>query len=148
MKVIGTELAAGGRSDFDRGVLTVRRTVHSIPGKGLSIGHPKSHRSARSVALDQGTLAALAEHREEAKRAAAMLGRPFSDADFVFARVDGSPWRPDNLTAGMGASCKGVRCHGQASRPPPHHGDDHTEPWNPGAARIREAGACVAGVHA
>ena len=84
--------------DFERSVLTVRRTVHNIPGKGITIGHPKSHRSARAVALDQRTLAALAEHREQAKDAAGMLGRRFAETDFVFARVDGSPWRPDSLT--------------------------------------------------
>ncbi len=85
--------------DFERSVLTVRRTVHNIIGKGITIGHPKSHRSARAVALDRGTLAALADHLQDAKDAAAMLGRRFSETDFVFCRnVDGAPWRPNSLT--------------------------------------------------
>jgi len=85
--------------NFDRAVLSVRRTVHNIQGKGIIVGHPKSHRSARAVALDQGTLATLADHLQDAKDATAMLGRRFSETAFVFCRyTDGSPWRPNSLT--------------------------------------------------
>ena len=41
-----------------------------------------------------------------------------------------------------------VRRHGQASRPPPHHGDDHAQPGDPRAARVRAVGPRVGGLHA
>ena len=96
--------------DIDFGVarLTVRRTFHTLPGRGAVIEAPKSHRSLRPVSLDRGTLAALAEHRQQAERAARMLGLRFRETDFVFAGEDGSPWRPSSLTRAWRRTAKAL----------------------------------------
>lgn len=84
--------------DLDRRILTVQRSYHVLPGGKSVVRAPKTRQGRRTLALDAWTVQRLTDHRAEALRAADMLKRPFSETDYVFARLDGSPWPPDTLT--------------------------------------------------
>ena len=92
--------------DFERGVLTVQRSFHVLPGGDARVERPKTRRSLRAVALDHHTTAALADHRRRAEHAARLLGRRFWETDFVFAREDGTPWRLDSLSQVWGRTAR------------------------------------------
>ena len=92
--------------DFERGVLTVQRSFHVLPGGDARVERPKTRRSRRAVALDHHTTAALADHRRRGEHTARLLSRRFRETDFVFAREDGTPCRPDNLSQVWGRAAK------------------------------------------
>ena len=81
-----------GDLDTETGILTVRRAVHKLKPGEFIVREPKTARSRRGVALDKGTLAVLAAHRESADKAAEMFGRTVQPGDYIFARGDGTPW--------------------------------------------------------
>ncbi len=105
-----------GDLDEEAGILTVRRAVHKLQPGQFIVRKPKTARSRRAVALDQGTLATLAVHRAAADNVAGMVGRAVQPVDYIFARGDGTPWPPEafslawrRLTASLGI--RGVRFH-------------------------------------
>jgi len=84
--------------DLEKAVLFVQRSYHVLP-KGVEvIKDPKTRRSRRLVALDHHTISLLKAHRAQAETNSDLIGEPFSDSGYVFARVDGKPWRPNSLT--------------------------------------------------
>lgn len=84
--------------NLDRRILSVQRSYHVLPGGKSTVRQPKTRQGRRTLALDPWTVQRVTEHRAASIRAAQMLGRPFSESDYVFARLDGSPWPPDTLT--------------------------------------------------
>ena len=55
---------------------------------------PKSGRG-RAVALDDGTVAKLREHRRRQLEERLAWGPAYADGDYVFSREDGSPYAPE-----------------------------------------------------
>ncbi len=105
-----------GDLDTESGILTVRRAVHKLQPGEFIVREPKTARSRRAVALDQGTLSVLATHRKQVDTVAGMFGRSVQPADYIFASADGNPWSPQaasrawrKLTASLGI--RGVRFH-------------------------------------
>jgi len=84
---------------------------------GVSFGKPKTKKSeGRVVALDDHTIGALLAHRmrQDAERAA--WGDAYADHGLVFAREDGNPLRPDDVTKLFGqlvdaAGLRRIRLH-------------------------------------
>jgi integrase len=84
--------------DFDRGVLTVARSLVCVP-QGLAEKSTKTDR-VRDVALDEVAILLLKTHRLHIEEWAEIAGADLPDDAFVFSPyVDASlPFRPDNVT--------------------------------------------------
>lgn len=93
------ELLALKWSDIDlkNAVLTVQRSVEQV-GKQLSFKQPKSAKGRRQIALPQTTVEALRSHRARQARDRLLMGAAYEDTDLVFARGDGTLWRPEQFT--------------------------------------------------
>ncbi|GAA2407321.1 tyrosine-type recombinase/integrase [Streptomyces glaucosporus] len=92
---------------------------------GMSFGKPKTASGEdRVIDLDEGTVGALLAHRMRQDAEREQWGEAYKDHGLVFAREDGSPLRPDDVTKLFGAlvdeaGLRRVRLHdlrhGQAS---------------------------------
>jgi integrase len=86
--------------DFERGRLSVVRTLADVRGEGLVVSSPKTTRGSRNLSLDAGSLATLREHRR--KQAAEQLasGSTWDDSGegYVFRNPDGSRISPNALS--------------------------------------------------
>jgi integrase len=77
--------------------LSVRSTRVLVYG-AVQVIEPKTPRSRRVVALDPGTVASLAAHRERQAVARARAADLWEETGYVFAREDGRPIDPDRIT--------------------------------------------------
>ena len=82
---------------LDAGVLSVRQTCHWLPRVGFEFREPKSHRSARAVALPKSAVATLRRHRTVQIEARLAAGPAYDAADLVFANPVGRPIHPSTL---------------------------------------------------
>jgi len=91
-------LGLGWRSvDLDDSRLVVERVL--VRGKDdLVLAEPKTERSRRSVALDARTVQALRDHRRRQLEERMAAGSAWQDLGLVFAREDGSLFRPATFT--------------------------------------------------
>jgi integrase len=83
--------------DLDAGVLSVRQSLIVTVDSEVRFSEPKTTRSRRAIALDQGTVAALRSHRVAQLSEKDAWGSAWTDTGLVFTRKDGSPIRPDVL---------------------------------------------------
>jgi integrase len=88
---------------LDEGALSVTQTLTQIgrpgeDGSRLVLGPPKSDHGRRSIALDPKTVAALRAHLKRQAEERLAWGPGYYDGGFVFAREDGSPLDPDELS--------------------------------------------------
>lgn len=96
--------------DLERGILVVRQQAIQFPKPpacetcgqvhaGVRFGRPKTRSGEdRVVDLDQRTTGALLEHRLRQDTGRATWGPAYVDHDLVFAREDGSPTPPDQMS--------------------------------------------------
>ena len=87
--------------DFDRSLLFVRRGYHHLggPSGGIEVvREPKSAASIRAVELMQQTVVLLRDMHMEAERRAGLLAQPLTLDDYLFATVEGRPYRPASLS--------------------------------------------------
>lgn len=101
--------------DFDGARMLIQRTA-SYQDRETTLGPLKTGRSHRPVALSEGTLAVLREHRASQRAHRLEIGPAYRDADLVFPAADGSvqpPYRISgrfrDLVARVGL--EGVRFH-------------------------------------
>ena len=84
--------------DLDAGRLRIVQTI--VQTRSLvSVGQPKTDRGRRSVALDQGTVGALRDHRRRMLEERLLVGADFDDLGLVFHQPDGTWLRPDAVSA-------------------------------------------------
>jgi integrase len=100
--------------DFDRGVLSIARSVTYTPDAGLVIGPTKTAKSTRPLPLGADMLARLRSWRSEQARLALSRGLP--GAPWIFTSDHVNPWRPDFATHRWGrvradAGLPAVRLH-------------------------------------
>jgi len=102
--------------DLANGVLSVRQTCQWLSREGFLYRQPKSHRSARPVALSPSTADRLRRHRRAQLEERLSVGPAYLDSDLVFADPVGGPCHPSTLrkawlgiTARAGVS--GLRFH-------------------------------------
>ncbi len=81
-------------SDLDAAYLAVERTILLIDASVVE-GTPKTSDSERRIWLDAETARLLREHRRAQLAARLRAGSAWADNDLVFAREDGTPYRPD-----------------------------------------------------
>jgi len=84
-------------TDLDAGVLVVDRTLLELDGH-LVGGEPKTRAGERRVYLDAETARLLREHRKGQLAARMRAGTDWQDHGLVFARFDGTPWRPSYVS--------------------------------------------------
>lgn len=83
--------------DFDGRRLSINRSLVTVNYE-LRIEEPKTARSRRSVAIDDGTLLRLRDHRRSQIEDRLAAGVRFDESGFLFTTPDGSPIHPDHLT--------------------------------------------------
>ena len=84
--------------DFDRGVVTIRRTLLEYR-RGTIEGTPKTRAGRRTIALDAPTRRALERELRVQRQEKELLGERGIDSDFVFAREDGQALCPHGVSS-------------------------------------------------
>ena len=92
----------------------VRRSVEQT-NAGVRFKSPKRRKGHR-ISLSPITVETLKQHQAEQEQQKNLLGEVYQDSNLVFAREDGSIWKPDTFTADFAklarkAGLKGVRLH-------------------------------------
>jgi integrase len=87
--------------NLDARTMHITRTVGRIPGRGLTFGPPKTHRSRRTIALSSSAVAALGYHRHAQVEQHLKLGPAYGDQGLVFASPTGHVWDCSNLRRGF-----------------------------------------------
>jgi integrase len=102
---IGTGLRRGeicalrwGDVDLSTGQYSLKRAAKIVDGK-VVIGHLKTKKSVRTDVLPAFVIAILEKHRQAQAARHKVLGSDDRDADgFVFDRLDGQPWNPNEMS--------------------------------------------------
>ena len=68
-------------------------TLYKLDGTYV-IKEPKTSHSRRQIALPPSLALVLHQHKAEQEAQRALLGKPLTDEDFVFAHADGTPLDP------------------------------------------------------
>lgn len=102
--------------DFNNSALRVQQTLQWLPPEGFSFRQPRTHRSARPVALSPATKERLQQHRIKQLEGRLLAGTAYDDGNLVFANALGRPLHPSTLRqAWLGivkaAGLEGVRFH-------------------------------------
>jgi integrase len=84
-------------ADLDGHSLRVEQQVLALRG-GLRFGPPKTRRSERTIALDEGTVEALRDHRETQQLERVVAGPVYCDQDLVFCNEIGQTISPHLIT--------------------------------------------------
>jgi integrase len=104
--------------DLDEGVAVISQQLQQYDGY-LTVCPPKTARSARVIALDRTTVAALRGHRDRQRCERHHHGEGYRDSGYVFTGVNGDPMSPDRLTRIFG---KLIAEHCLRPIPPAHPG--------------------------
>ena len=88
--------------DFGSNQLSVSRSLE-LTKNGLNFKTPKTAKSRRRIALPQVTARMLSAHKVSQAADKLRLGPAYHDNDLVFARRDGTPWRPDSFSSQFSA---------------------------------------------
>ncbi|MDQ3533669.1 MAG: site-specific integrase, partial [Actinomycetota bacterium] len=86
--------------DLPRARLFVGQSL-VVVNYSLELSSPKTRRSRRSVALDEGTVAALTAHRSQSQQAGPGYPGSGRNSGLVFTRDDGSPVHPHSVSQGF-----------------------------------------------
>ncbi len=86
--------------DLEASTLSVRQSCQWLPRQGFTFRQPKTHRSARPVALPPSTVERLRQHRSQQLEERLALGPAYEDNDLVFASPLGPPIHPNTLHVG------------------------------------------------
>jgi len=85
--------------DFERGTLSVVRSLDAMPGGGYRLEETKTRNSRRVVKLLPGVLRALLEHRQAQQRLREEAGERWNEQGFVFTNAEGGPLDGHNLSS-------------------------------------------------
>jgi integrase len=98
-----------GAVDLDAATVRVERSLEETKA-GLRFKAPKTRHGRRVVSLPASVVDVLRQHRRQQleQRLLLGLGRP-GDGDLVFARPDGSPLSPDNLSRDWRRAVKSLK---------------------------------------
>ncbi len=75
--------------DLDRGTVSVQQTLQRVKGKGLVPQPPKTRSGLRRIAIDDGTVAMLREHRARQNERRLLLGDEYRAPGLVFTNTMG-----------------------------------------------------------
>ncbi len=77
--------------------LSVTETAYKLNGTCI-IKEPKTSKSRRRIALSPSLALVLRQYRVEQEAQRALLGKPLTNEDFVFAHLDGTPLDPSTVS--------------------------------------------------
>ncbi|WP_433335037.1 site-specific integrase [Spirillospora sp. CA-294931] len=83
--------------DLDEGVVVITQQLQQYDGHLIACP-PKTARSARVIALDRTTVAALRDHKVRQRHERTQAGKRYRDSGYVFTCLNGDPMAPDRLT--------------------------------------------------
>jgi integrase len=82
--------------DFDKGTVTIARSVEQVRNAPLRLKSTKSG-GIRYIGLDDFALETLAEHRQQQEQDKRNFGSAYQDSGLVFAQPNGRFWSPNNI---------------------------------------------------
>ena len=85
--------------DFERAVITVRRSSLYLPGKGVFEDETKNATSERCMKVSADVVTMLKAWRAEQSKQHLRMGDQWQDSDRLFTAWNGAPIRPDVITA-------------------------------------------------
>ena len=96
--------------DFEKGTLSIKRTVQSIPGIGLVFNTPKTRRGKRCLRIGADCVELLQEYRRYQKAERFRIGSAWVrkvtlengkvvDNDMLFTKWNGEPMNPDIISS-------------------------------------------------
>ena len=85
--------------DFERAVITVRRSSLYLPGKGVFEDETKNETSERCMKVSADVVTMLKTWRAEQSKQRLRMGDQWQTSDRLFTAWDGAPIRPDVITA-------------------------------------------------
>lgn len=85
--------------DFERAVITVRRSSLYLPGKGIFEDETKNATSERCMKVSADVVTMLRAWRAEQSKQRLRMGDQWQDSDRLFTAWNGAPIRPDVITA-------------------------------------------------
>jgi integrase len=103
-------------SDIEEGRAIITRSLTQTR-RGLFFKGTKTEDSMRYVSLPASTVTALEAHRKLQALVRQEFGPDYADLDLIFANPDGTPLKPDSVSASVSALCrrlklpKGVSLH-------------------------------------
>src|SRR6516162_6234835 len=83
--------------DLDGKTAMISQQLQQYDGH-LAVCPPKTPHSARTIALDHTTVAALREHHDRQRAEASAFGPGYHASGYVFTCLNGQPMAPDRLT--------------------------------------------------
>ncbi|MEV4670839.1 tyrosine-type recombinase/integrase [Actinomadura sp. NPDC049382] len=83
--------------DLEQGVAVISQQIQQHQGH-LAVCPPKTAASARVIALDRTSVAALRAHRDGQRKERKQAGEGYRDSGYVFTRPSGDPLVPDRLS--------------------------------------------------
>jgi integrase len=102
---------AWGAVDLDKAELRVERSLEQTQA-GLRFKGPKTRSGRRTISLAASTVELIRAHRRQQAEQRLKLGMGrITDEDLVFARADGSPYPPNNLSRDWSRLRTGVAFH-------------------------------------
>jgi len=110
------EILALRWSDILDGRAVITRSLTQTKA-GLEFKGTKTEDSVRPVSLPSSTVSVLQAHRKQQERFRQQFGRDYAEGDLIFANPDGTPLKPDSVSASVSALCrrlklpKGVSLH-------------------------------------
>ena len=133
--------------DLDDGTIRVERSLGVVDGR-LTFGPPKSESGVRTIAIDAETVRQLRSHRALQGSERLALGAAYREQDLAFCHQDGTPLRPEWVSARF----QELAANGRAPQDPPPrpaalrciHGADR---WGAHEGGLRTPGALVAEHH-
>ena len=103
------EVLAVRWSDIKDGRVTIARSLTQTK-QVLKFKDPKTPESVRVVSLPQSSLEALESHHKRQEEFRRQFGPDYrSDLDLIFANPDGTPLRPDSVSASVSALCRRLK---------------------------------------
>jgi integrase len=83
--------------DFRTGLLSIKKAVQRLRGKGIKPGKTKSATSVRDVVIGPNLIEILRQHRKEQLRTKMKMGQTYHEENWVFCRPDGKLWDPKTM---------------------------------------------------
>lgn len=83
--------------DWEAGTVTIRRSVRSRSGHGVTITDVKTPRAKRTIELSGSALALLKHHRQMQREARLRMGPRWHEQGLLFPSSVGTPWEPGNF---------------------------------------------------
>lgn len=84
--------------DFDKGEITVSRSVTTVTGFGMIEKEPKTEMSKRTLAIPEVLLETLKEYKEWQTKRRAELGDYMEENDYLFTQENGKRLYPSTFT--------------------------------------------------